>query len=245
MMYKRQKRYKSLKLFLPFADIHLDISAKETFLKKAFTLIELVFVIIIVGILSAILAPSPKMDTLQEAADQIASHIRYTQRLALHDDKFNPKDRYWYRGRWQIIFAKSSSGTRNSGGYWAYTIFSDRPNYGGRPDPIEIAKNPLNSKQLLTGGYANEVDWKDKRATKSMNIGSKYGIISVQFLGGCKNSQRISFDYLGRPLSGNLKSITNKYGNKLIKTKCNIKLNTSTESKIITIEPETGYVYIN
>ena len=65
-------------------------------MKKAFTMLELVFVIVIIGILAVVAMPSFQRDTLQEAGNQIISHIRYTQHLAMMDDKFNPADATWF-----------------------------------------------------------------------------------------------------------------------------------------------------
>ena len=209
---------------------------------KAFTLLEIIFVIVIIGILSAIIAPSVKRATLQEAADQIAAHIRYTQYLSLQDDKFDAKDSTWYKGRWQLLFNTSSSYTDNK---IAYSIFSDKPTYSGSPGISEFAKNPLNPKQFLSGGYSGVLHTSDSRAMKNLNIGKKYDISSVTFSGGCSGS-RISFDYLGRPINGNSRTLTNKYSNRLIKSDCIITLtDASGKSKKIIITPETGYVYIN
>ena len=209
-------------------------------MKKAFTLLELVFVIVIIGILSAILAPSVKRDTLQEAADQIASHIRLTQRLALHENKYDPTNQYWYRGRWQIYFS-------NFDGDWTYSVFADGSGYSGNPDLSEMAHNPLNDKQYLSGGFSGTLPKNDSRVTKSMNLTKKYGINSITFTGGCSfhNSKRLSFDYLGRPLKGNLKSISTKYNNRLVQTDCNITISNGSESKSIIVYPETGYVKVN
>ena len=132
-------------------------------MKNAFTMIELVFVIVIVGILSSVISSSFERNTLREAADQVVSHIRYTQHLAMVDDKFVPnpemskestqarKSKHaqeWFKSRWQIFFAN----TEGSGNQWSYMIFADSPNYTGTPDVSEHAKNPLNVNQYLSGG---------------------------------------------------------------------------------------------
>ena len=212
--------------------------------KKAFTLLEIIFVVVIIGIISAVLAPRVKRDTIKEAADQLAAHIRYTQYLALQDNKFNNSDQYWYRGRWQLVFGKSAY-TDNK---YAYTIFSDKPTYAGNPNLTEVAINPLNPNQFLSGGYTGFIKTSDKRAMKELNIGKKYDITNVDFSPSCSyyGSRRIAFDYLGRPIKGNLQGLKDgKYKNRLIETDCIITITNSIgESKKIIITPETGYVYI-
>ena len=219
-------------------------------------MIELVFVIVIVGILSLVISSSFERNTLREAADQVVSHIRYTQHLAMVDDKFNPKDSGWYKSRWQIFFAN----TEGSGNAWSYMIFSDSPNYTGTPDVSEHAKNPLDENRYLSGGYsAGNIDFRSPLATKEMNLGNKYGLLDIDFVNGCTiatTRQRISFDYLGRPFYGNPHAQTNVYHDelnfKILKSTCHIQLclttpcATATNENKITIasEPETGYTHI-
>ena len=57
-------------------------------MKKAFTMLELVFVIVVIGILAAAIIPSTRTNPAQEAAIQLLSDIRYTQHLAMIDDKY-------------------------------------------------------------------------------------------------------------------------------------------------------------
>jgi len=221
-------------------------------MKKAFTMIELVFVIVIIGILSSLISPSFQRATVKEAADQIASHIRYTQQLALNDNKFDTTDRYWFRRRWQILFANTVTG---SNGKWTYTIFSDSDTINGNPQVTEIAKNPLDPKnKLLSGGYGSSIKYYSSgttinpKITKELNLGLKYGITNILFGGGCPNGKRISFDYLGRPLQGAVKNLNKKYSynnnNRLIQTDCTITITDGTDTEIIVITPETGYCYI-
>jgi len=212
-------------------------------LKKAFTLIELVLVIVIIGILSTQISPNFNRDGLQEAANQIVSHIRYTQHLAMMDNKFDPKDPAWYQDRWQIDFRDPSTDNVY------YTIYQDLNRNGSASTVVsnnEIAKNPLNPKQLLTALSSNMAV-----NSKEMMLHEKYGITSVTFSSSCRyyGSKRISFDYLGRPLYGKPNTLITMYaGNKkvrLIKTQCTITLNdVDNRSIVIAIEPETGYTHI-
>jgi len=213
-------------------------------MKNAFTMIELVFVIVIVGILSVMIVPNFQGNNLRQAADQVVSHIRYVQHLAMMDDKFDSTDSHWYRHRWQIVF-NSDGHTYNK---HAYTIFHD-DNENGNPNLTtnEVAINPMNDSQYLTGGYSNIIYSDGIGATKSMNLGMEYGITDVVLSSTCKfaGSSRISFDRLGRPLKGSPKSFSAIYQtNRLITNKCNITLTDGIDNIVIQIEPETGYVHI-
>ena len=59
-------------------------------MKRAFTLIELIIIIIIVGIIAVTASNSFKKDTLVPATNQVLDHVRYTQQLALNQDMFIP-----------------------------------------------------------------------------------------------------------------------------------------------------------
>jgi prepilin-type N-terminal cleavage/methylation domain-containing protein len=145
-------------------------------MKKAFTLVELILVVVIVGIISAVMVPRLNRSTLDEAAHQIVTHIRYTQHLALMDDKYDPNDATWYKTRWQLFFSQGSNHK------WAYTVFSDfKGTHTGNPDATEIAKNPIDTKKYLTGGLSSSglIHYDDQRATKELNLADKYGVTNV------------------------------------------------------------------
>lgn len=217
-------------------------------MKKAVTLIELVFVLVIIGIVSAVIIPRFNRSTLYEAAAQIISHIRYTQHLSLMDDKFDEKDPSWYKSRWQLLFSKNTG----SNGQWSYTIFSDfKGNHTGNPDKEEIARNPLDVSKYLTGGTSGTglIHYDDAEATREMNIGIKYGITNVRFSGCGSTAKRVAFDHMGRPVIGNSSSMNKMYSKnsaiRLLQRQCRIIL-TDDQGKTlsIAIEPETGYAHI-
>ena len=221
-------------------------------MKKAFTMIELVFVIVIVGIISAMIAPNFGGNNLREAADQVISHIRYTQHLAMMDDKFDPNSSDWYKTRWQIAFAKNTG----SDNQWAYTIFSDlKGTHDGNPNPpsstdarSELAYNPLDATKFLTGGTSgtNLIKYDDKEATRELNLGHKYGISNIAVTGGStgSTSKKIIFDYLGRPYRGANTALAGPI-DRITSSQVIITLTDSSGSNIkIAIEPETGYAHI-
>ena len=218
--------------------------------KSAFTMLELVFVIVVIGILSAIFIPKVGQNKLSEAATQLISHIRYTQHLALSQDEYNTTDVNWYKKRWQIFFAN----TVGSNG-WAYTIFSDA-NGDGNPNVSEIAVNPLNQSKKLTGGYsAGTIAYGDSAASDKLNLAHKYGISNISFSANCSdgNSLRIAFDHIGRPLFGSIHLLNAPYtvggASRLIQNDaagnpCIITITRSGNTAKIAIEPETGYVHL-
>ncbi|MCD6258586.1 MAG: prepilin-type N-terminal cleavage/methylation domain-containing protein [Helicobacteraceae bacterium] len=99
-------------------------------MKKAFTMLELVFVIVVIGVLAAAIIPRMDRDNVAEATIQLQSHIRYTQHLAMVDDKYDATNPTWFRNRWQIRL--------NTNGY---SVVSD--------NSVAFATNPQNSSAFL------------------------------------------------------------------------------------------------
>jgi prepilin-type N-terminal cleavage/methylation domain-containing protein len=209
--------------------------------RKAFTMLELVFVIVVLGILAALALPRMDRDLRQEAADNILSAIRYTQHLALNDDKTDPFDSNWQQKLWMIRFTTSTS---NTGSF--YTISSDLDK-SGSVNKTEAAIDPINGKYMYNSSGAFVGIASDE--SPNIFIGKKYGIDSLTPSGGC-SSQHIAFDNLGRPFSG-LKTTTggtlaaNDYAT-YMSSDCNLTFGfvDSLSPLIITIEKETGYAYI-
>lgn len=211
-------------------------------MKKAFTLLELVFVVVVIGILAAVVIPSTKTNPLQEAAIQVASHIKYTQHLAMIDDKFDTNTAFWYKQRWQLVFGNAVPPNNDT----SYTIFSDSDGLGGDADIGEIAVNPQDPSLLLSGGYGHTITTEHSKMTGKMNLESSYGVSKVSFNGGC-SGLRISFDHLGRPMKGDQSSMNGPYRaptKRLITAVCNIVLTDGSDSITIKVEPETGYTCV-
>ena len=114
--------------------------------KPAFTMIELIFVIVVLGILASLAIPRLDRDLKQEAADTILSNIRYTQHLALMDDKHQYDNPKWQQRLWRIVFSTCSGNDR-------YFMVGADDNMGNANNAYfakeEAAIDPSNGKSLF------------------------------------------------------------------------------------------------
>lgn len=197
----------------------------------AFTLLELVFVIIVIGILAVLAMPNFDRKPLQEAAEQVAKDIRYTQHLAMVDEKFDPTDQFWFRENWQIEFTSTSSNV-------FYKIYSDM-DQEGNADNNELALDPLTGDKL----YVDTINHTSDRT----NLKKKFGITAVAFSSTCNTGKELSFDVLGRPYDyvSESEPDTNNIYEHLLTQECTITLTHPDGTATITIQPETGYVSVS
>jgi prepilin-type N-terminal cleavage/methylation domain-containing protein len=205
--------------------------------KAAFTMLELVMVIVVLGIIAALALPRMDRDIRQEAADNVLSAIRYTQHLALMDNKTNPSDSQWLMTLWHIRFS-----TYNDGGTkWFYTVGSNM-NHRTNINKIETAIDPTNSKYMYNANADSTIDTDE---SPNIFIGKNFGINSIVFTGGCAGGQLIAFDHLGRPHVG-IYSAGNDFGS-YMSSDCIITFdfeNSSYDAFSIEIDKETGYAFI-
>ena len=220
--------------------------AKGLIMKKAFSMIELLFVIVIVGILSFALAPSFDNTKTLEAANQIISHIRYTQQLALNDDQFNPDDANWYKKMWRISFISKGTGDDKK---WYYAVWRDdaRDNTGNLNSIKEVAPDPGAPGKYLYNVFSNGKPDTNPNNNPKLDLTSSFGIKKIEF-GGFKGtgtgSQTLVFDELGRVYSNS--SADKSYDNKHDSVAA-IQLTGDggdEDSITIMIQPETGYACI-
>lgn len=201
----------------------------------AFTLMELVFVIIVIGILAVLAMPNFSTNPLNQATEQIAGHIRYTQHLAMVDDKYSDTNSTWFASNWQIWF-------RISGGKYYYEVFSDE-NQEGNSNANEEAIDPMTHQNLGNGDVGVGLP-----ANKDVSITEKFGITGMSFSANCKLGQggKIAFDSLGRPY-GDVSYDPNDPYYKYLTQPCVIQMKHggSDKNSTITIQPETGYVSVS
>ena len=208
--------------------------------RHAFTMVEFLFVIIVIGILASLALPRLDRDLRQNAADNILSAIRYTQHLALTDNKTDPFDPNWQQKLWMIRF---------TGGANAYYTVSSDNDKSGSITKTECAIDPINGKYMYNSSGAFASIANDE--SPHIFLGHNYGINSVTSSGSCAPRQHIAFDHLGRTFSG-LKTTSggtlagNDYATYL-SGDCNIIFgftDASIDNIIITISAETGSAYI-
>lgn len=195
--------------------------------KSAFTMLELVFVIVVAGILAAVFIPRLDRNHIEEASLQIMRHIRYAQHLAMSNDVFNHTNVNWYLARPQISFRACTGG----GSY--YFVGSDSSLNGGHIAEAEAALDPLSQKALYSqnnqcdpGAYPNR--------NGDVILGESYGVSVASSCGST-----ISFDNLGRPYTSFSAIITDG----LMTAPCTLTIADGNGNEgYIVIEPETGFV---
>ena len=213
----------------------------------AFTMLELVFVIVVIGILAVLAMPRFDADPLERAAEQVAGHIRYAQHLAIVEDKYDPTDaqfitnpgytatydHLWFREYWRIRFYISSSNVY-------YAVFSDRDREGNidTATHTEPAIDPLTGLYLYVGNSST-----DPKNNPKMNLTETYGISNVSATCDSGNID-IYFDNMGRPYAGSIAG-TDPYS-ALLQNDCVVTLtHQNGKSAKITVQAETGYVSVS
>jgi type II secretory pathway pseudopilin PulG len=214
-------------------------------------MIELVFVIVVLGILASLAMGRMDRDIKQEAAETILSHIRLAQQLALRDNKHrSDNDVNWQTSYWQFSMQRCGNDI-------AYIVASDLNMAGGGITGIgrtESAINPMDGKYIYSADCENLAS----NETPSVLLTKQYGIKNsdVSFSGGC-NRKQILFDYLGRPHYRNTTyaSAINSaptFFNNIMTLDCDFTFVVGVDEDndglndtfTIRIEAETGYSYI-
>lgn len=219
-------------------------------IKPAFTLLELIFVIVALGIIASVAISRLERDHLNDAANQILQDIRYTQHLALMDDKTQPGNNLWQRRLWSISFASC-----NSGNTWYYGIGSDDDNNSANNafDIGEAATDPSSGLPMFGTTVLCENDG-DSTVSKRSYITAKYGVTNVNFASDCNiaigmsgtsgAARYIGFDFMGRPHRGYAASDIPDYSS-VMHVDCTIEFTMSDSQTFqITIEDQTGRAFI-
>jgi len=203
-------------------------------MKKSFSLLELILVILLLSILYTLFIPKTKIDNLEELKKNITLQIKHLRNKALIDSKYINSDNKWQKQNWTIKFFRCN---RSVGGLY-YIIYSDT-NKTGHPNQIESLKDPLTNKYIFSSKTCveNEKNSKYTLLTKNFNIQNvNLSCNSTDSLG------QLSFSYNGNIYS-KLTNNINKQEDYELKEPCILEFIDEKNQKIeIKIENKTGYV---
>ena len=208
-------------------------------------MLELIMVIIILGILSSLAIPRMDRDYKQEASDSMLSHIRYTQHLALTDNKHKFDKAKWQQRFWRIVFGTC---TGNNRFFMIGTDDNMETSSNAFFSRNEAAIDPSTSKPFFWVSGQACPNGGDGTSSEEVFISKKYGIKTILAGGGCAGTTatmgHIGFDNFGRPHYGFGSSTQPNY-NSLITQACKFTFTLSDDDTFsITIQPETGYAQI-
>jgi prepilin-type N-terminal cleavage/methylation domain-containing protein len=215
--------------------------------KRAFTMIELIVILVVIGIIAAYSIPRFKRDTRAEAINHILSMIRYTQNLALHDSKHQIDKPKWQRAFWRFEIYNCA----NKSGIF-YKIGTDKDLNGGL-NRSETAIDRSNGKftfwDTRKACPKNSQDALMNEVSPNIFLTQRYGIKSATF-NSCKvykngvktsSTKHIGFDKFGRPYKSYGFSIQPSYWGKTLND-CKITfsfVDSSISPFTIVVKPET------
>ena len=207
--------------------------------KKSFSLIEIIFILILLSIVSVYSIPKKQFPKLNIVKEQIISHLKYTRYIAMLDNKYYEKDKYWYKKLWNIKFLNCN---KDVGGMY-YVIYSNTIN----PTKWNISKDetlidPFTNNYIYSTSKCEQDSLYDK--SKYVLLSSYYGIDKI--LISCNDTSSLGQIYFDNNGSG-YSYINNNYDyfkEYMITDNCIIKLyDKNNNEENITIEGNTGYIY--
>jgi len=201
-------------------------------MKRGFSLLELIFIILVVGIIASQSIQKNNLSKLTLAKNQIILHLKYTRYIAMLDNKYDYEDILWHKKRWSLKFEHCD---KDIGGLF-YSVYSDA-NGGGGVNKEEVLKDPLTNNYIFATSCKKDSLY-DK--SKFVLLTKEYEIENIDV--SCNETAtigQISFGYDGKVYAKNGKN-EEEYE---IKEPCKIKLyDKHNQSEEIIIYPNSGYI---
>lgn len=221
-------------------------------MKNAFTVIEVIFIIIIVSILSSIFISKLDTKDLLKGVYIIARDLEYTKHLAIIYDITLPSDIKISTVTEQDFKKGNVNLIRQMWGMKFYDEYKDgkitikNPNYiiykntfSGKPTITTLAIDYMDKGCVLGIDSNKKLFTKDIKTSKRLDIKKTYGINNVEFLGSCSGVKQIFFDSEGVPYANSsLRKLES------IKKECVIRFSSKNDKKCIVIYPQSGYIAI-
>lgn len=203
--------------------------------KKAFSLIEIIFVLVLIGIASSFAIPKNNISKLNLAKQQLTMQLKYMRYIAMLDNKYDHNNTLWYRKAWNFKF-RWCNGKKEI----HYYIFSDINN-NGHVSEIESLKDPLTNQYIYSSKYCKD----SINRTNYTLISKYYDIKSVDITCNKTSSLgQILFLNDGVGYSKFESNNTNHKNDYKITSDCSIKLIDKNHKDVnITISGKTGYIY--
>lgn len=199
-------------------------------MKKAYLLIEIILVIVLMAFLYAVFIPKTKNNKLEELTQRITLYLSYLKYQAMIDDKYDEENTLWHKQRWTMKFFRC----RQSVGGIYFSIYSE-DNDTGHPSQKESLKDPLTNKYIYNNNYCND----SNENSKYTLLSKYYDIESIQV--SCNSTDslgQISFGNDGKIYS----RITDEQLYEITKP-CTIRfISKNKEFKDIKIHQKTGFV---
>lgn len=207
-------------------------------MKKSITLVEIIFILVVVSILYSISIPKKQDSKLFDATNYIVTYLNYTRYLALIDNKFDLDDSLWHKKWWRLRFENC---IKSKGG--VYFIVTSDDNTTGQAKKSHSAKDPLTNRYLYSRYYC---DAKEDES-KYVLLTQEFDIAKVELTCNATDSiGQIIYNDKGEVFSKVANTIDETYTKYEIRQKCYIYLYDKNNNKsTIIIEPKTGYAYVN
>ncbi len=204
-------------------------------MKKAFSLLEVLLIISLLGFLYTAFIPKTKINRIEELTNRLVLYLKQTRYQALINDKYNENDDSWHKQRWTLKFFRCR---KDVGGIY-YSIYSDK-NVSGHPSTEDSLKDSLSLKNIYSTNHCKENIKNSKYVLITKNFDIKEIYVSCN---ETTSLGQLSFGSDGKIYSrlSNILSDSNSYE---IKNNCNIKLiHKNAEERNIVLESNTGYIY--
>lgn len=202
--------------------------------KKAFFLIELIFIILLISFFSYIILPKKIEPEFNTAIDRLVIYLNQTKLQALVDDKFSISNPLWHKQRWTLKFFNC----RESVGGIYYSIYSDT-NMKGHVNAKETLKDPLTKKYIYSSNFCQE----NSSNSQYVLLTKKFGVKSINM--SCNETSslgQISFGNDGN-IYTRLSSNDNDSDTYLLKNDCFLEFKSkNNQTKTIKIHAKTGFI---